>query len=90
MIRAILAIGVLATRISWIAVTCSSVTCQIAGHPDHIAITIPNNLHRHVSEKRVLFSHPLRRCQSVSQSDSWRGSIPSAGSPSPLYLTGYG
>src|SRR5271166_7158545 len=31
-----------------------------------------------------------RWCQSVSQSGSSRGSMPSAGSPSPWYLTGYG
>ena len=34
--------------------------------------------------------HWHRRCQSVSQSGSSRGSMPSAGSPSPWYLTGYG
>src|SRR5271166_3781209 len=31
-----------------------------------------------------------RWCQSVSQPESSRGSMPSAGNPSPWYLTGYG
>src|SRR5271166_2462816 len=36
------------------------------------------------------YPHRDRWCQSVSQSGSSCGSIPSAGSPSPWYLTGYG
>src|SRR5271166_6062938 len=36
------------------------------------------------------YPHRDRWCQSVSQSGSSRGSMPSAGNPSPWYLTGYG